>query len=191
VIGSFLYVPLAARGKMLDRFVTTMPPGLNGAEYMTQASYNETGQSFPLKDDADLIQWLQDHIAGTPVIAEGQSPLYHWGGRISINTGLPTIIGWDWHQRQQRSVMPGAAIDDRLTDVRTLYQSTNISTTLDILTHYNVRYIVVGALERSYYPSDRSSYPPQGLAKFDQMVASGLLRVAYENEGDRLYEVVK
>jgi YYY domain-containing protein len=184
VLGSFIYVPLAARGKMLDRFVPTMSPSLNGADYMTQAAYNETGQEFPLKDDYALIQWLQDNVVGTPVIAEGQSPLYHWGGRISINTGLPSIIGWDWHQRQQRSVMPGAAIDDRLNDVRVLYQSTSIGSATDILHHYNVRYIVVGALERSYYP-------PEGLAKFDQLVALGVLRVAYENEGDKLYEVVR
>ncbi|HZY44967.1 MAG TPA: DUF2298 domain-containing protein, partial [Anaerolineae bacterium] len=126
VVGSFLYVPLAARAKMLDRFVPDMPPGLNGMDYMTRATYNETGQDFSLNADHDLITWLQDHAVGTPVIAEGQAPLYHWGARISINTGLPSIIGWDWHQRQQRSIMPGSVIDNRLNDLRTLYQSTDI-----------------------------------------------------------------
>ncbi|HZY44048.1 MAG TPA: hypothetical protein VFF70_04785, partial [Anaerolineae bacterium] len=104
--------------------------------------------------------------------------------RISINTGLPSIIGWDWHQRQQRSIMPGSVIDNRLNDLRTLYQSTDIIAVTRVIDYYSVHYIVVGALERSYYP-------PEGLAKFDQMVTSGMLSVAYQNNGDKLYEVVK
>ncbi len=182
---SFLYVPLAARAKMLDRFVPDMPPGLNGIDYMTQAEYSENSKpAFPLKWDHDLIVWMQDSIKGTPVVAEGQSGLYQWGARISINTGLPTIIGWDWHQRQQRSIMPGQVIDTRLSDVRALYDSSDIAGAKRILDHYGVRYIVVGGLEQAFYS-------PEGLAKFDQMVADGSLRVAYQNEGAKLYEVIR
>ena len=182
---SFIYVPLAARAKMLDRFVDTMPPGLNGIDYMTQARYSENSKpDFPLKWDYDLIVWMQDSIQGTPVVAEGQSGLYQWGSRISINTGLPTILGWDWHQRQQRSIMPGRVIDTRLSDVRDLYDLPDIAGAKRILDYYHVRYIVVGALEQAFYS-------PEGLAKFDQMVADGSLRVTYQNEGAKLYEVIR
>ncbi len=187
VIGSFLYVPLATKYKMLDRFVPTMAPGLNGNDYMLEAAYNETAdpaQAFDLKWDYGAIQWLQDNARGTPVVAEGNSPLYHWGSRISINTGLPAIIGWDWHQRQQRSVMPPSVIDNRLLDVKTLYSTVDITAAQNILDRYNVRYIIVGGLERAYYP-------PEGLAKFEQMVAQGKLRVVYQNEGTAVYEVVR
>jgi len=181
---SFLYIPLATRGKINDRYVADMPPGLDGMAYMTRATYDDTGTPYELKWDHDLIVWLQENVAGTPVIAEGNSPLYHWGNRISINTGLPAIIGWDWHQRQQRSIMPGQVIDNRLQDVRTLYSSPLAGDARPIIAQYHVKYIVVGPLERSFYPAE-------GLAKFDQMAAEGALRVAYRNDGAVLYEVVE
>jgi hypothetical protein len=40
----------------------------------------------------------------------------------------------------------------------------------------------VGELEKAYYPAET-------LAKFDRMVQSGELRVAYSNPGVTLYEV--
>ena len=55
-----------------------------------------------------MIHWLEDNVQGTPTIMEGLSdnPLYHWSNRISIYTGLPDVIGWNWHQKQQRSLDP-------------------------------------------------------------------------------------
>jgi uncharacterized membrane protein len=46
-----------------------------------------------------------------------------------------------------------------------------------------VRYVYVGAYERAYYD-------PAGMKKFDAMVAEGLLRVVYDGQGVRIYEVV-
>lgn len=180
---SFLYVPLATRGKILDRwYAAGETPGLDGMAYMQVAEYND-GQPFALKWDYDAIRWFQANVKGTPVVAEGQSGLYRWQGRISINTGLPTLIGWDWHQRQQRSIMPGQVIDYRLQDTRLLYDSPSVREAQRILAQYGVKYIVVGGLERAYYA-------PEGLAKFDVMVQQQLLTVAHQNEGTIVYEVV-
>ncbi len=99
VFASFTYIPLATRGKMLDRWTAEQPPSLNGTDYMQYAQYDDTGQpQYPLKWDQEAITWLQDNVQGTPVIAEAAGgmmnvPLYHWVSRMSINTGLPTIIG--------------------------------------------------------------------------------------------------
>jgi uncharacterized membrane protein len=188
VAAAFLYVPFATRGKVLDRWTAAQPPGLDGTDYMQYAQYGEAGpfnnEQFKLAWDHAAIQWLQDNVQGTPVIAEGNAALYHWGSRFSINTGLPTIIGWDWHQRQQRSSMPESLIRQRQQDVDLLYQSLDKSVVENMINRYGVKYLVVGDLERSYYP-------PDGLAKFDQMVAEGELKIAYQNEGTTIYEVVE
>jgi uncharacterized membrane protein len=190
VLASFTYIPLATRGKMLDRWTAAQPPGLNGTDYMLYAQYDDTGQPiYPLQWDHDAITWLQENVQGTPVIAEAAAgvmnvPLYHWASRISINTGLPTILGWDWHQRQQRSILPGWEIDQRLQDVASLYGSPDQSLAKNILDRYNVKYVVVGNVERAHYA-------PEGIAKFDALVANGVLHVAYQNEGTTIYEVVR
>ena len=190
VFASFMYIPLATRGKLLDRWTAEQPPSLNGTDYMLYAQYDDTGQPvYPLKWDLAAITWLQNNVQGTPVVAEAAGgimnvPLYHWVSRISINTGLPTIVGWDWHQHQQRSIMPGWLIDRRLQDVASLYGSPDQDLAKSILDRYTVKYIVVGNVERAHYASE-------GIAKFDAMVANGALKVAYQNEGTMIYEVIR
>jgi uncharacterized membrane protein len=74
-------------------------------------------------------------------IVEANTPLYRWGSRVSIYSGLPSVIGWDWHQKQQRSIIPGPVIDQRIEDVWTIYTSTAAAQTERLLARYGVRYI--------------------------------------------------
>ncbi len=183
---SALYPVLATRAKINDRFDRAVGPTLNGMAYMERAVYYD-GEPIELQWDLQAINWLLDNVEGSPVIAEANTEprgLYRWGSRISIYTGLPTIIGWSWHQRQQRSAMPNEWIDRRLNDVQRLYADASPSVALDILRKYEVRYVYVGEVERVYYPAS-------GLDKFETMRAEGLLRLAYHNERVRIYEVLE
>ena len=67
---------------------------------------------------------MQDNVAGTPVVLEGRTPVYRWGSRFSIYTGLPTILGWDVHEGQQRAGYTGM-LQERMGDVERAYASTN------------------------------------------------------------------
>lgn len=71
-------------------------------------------------------------------------------------------------------------IQERATDVERAYGSVNPQETLGILHKYQVRYVVVGGLERAYYPA-------VGLAKFSSMPE---LRLAYDAAGVQIYEVL-
>jgi uncharacterized membrane protein len=95
---------------------------------------------------------------------------------------LPSIVGWDWHQRQQRAVLPPTVVSNRIFDVNSLYNTTDIEEALAILEDYGVSYVYVGPLEWTYYN-------PQGLLKFDQMVENNLLNEVYRNGGVSIYEV--
>ena len=112
-------------------------------------------------------------LKGSPVILEGNTPIYRWGSRVSIYTGLPTILGWDWHQTQQRWGYPDG-LHQRKADVTTLYSTTDITTTLALLHRYQVEYVYVGELERLYYPVS-------GIDKFHTMTNQGMLQAIYQN----------
>ncbi len=179
-----LYPPLAARAKVLDRFsAQDQPHTLDGMAYMNDAVYFDNNQDLLIPDDKLAIDWMLQNVQGSPVILEGNTPGYRWGNRFAIYTGLPAVMGWDWHERQQRSVVPGTVIDRRLNHVKEMYDTGDVARAEHLLDYYDVRYIVVGQLERAYYS-------PEGLAKFDQMVGQGYLRVAYDRASVRIYEVI-
>jgi uncharacterized membrane protein len=148
---------------------------------MERAVYVDQGADLQLPSDLKAIRWLQDNVAGSPVILEGWAPLYHWGSRVSIYTGLPTVIGWDWHQIQQRWAYQDE-VQQRVQDVKTMYVGTSIPQTVELLRAYQVRYVYVGELERAYYPGP-------GLAKFDAMVGQ-YLELVYDQDGVRVYRVI-
>jgi len=181
-----LYPLLATRGRALDRFSQEVPLTLDGLAYMNYATHGEREQYFPLAGDYRIIRWLQENVEGLPIIMEAQSEpnLYKWGSRIAINTGLPSVIGWDWHQTQQRGLFDMSAfVRQRGANVNAFYNTLDIDTALRILNFYNVRYIIVGTLERVYYPA-------ASLAKFERMEELGMLREVYRDGDDVIYEVV-
>jgi Uncharacterized membrane protein len=92
-------------------------------------------------------------VDGSPVIVEGNTVEYRWGSRYAIYTGLPSVVGWNWHQRQQRGVVTSSDwVTDRIAEVAEFYGTTDPQVALDFLRRYGVRYIIVGQLERAYYP---------------------------------------
>ena len=181
LIGSSLvYTVLGTKARVDDRFAG-LPPTLDGTAYMATAQHWERDEYFPLVWDLQAIQWLQDNVEGSPVVLEAHMEQYRWGGRIANYTGLPTIIGWPWHQIQQRFDYRDQ-IDRRARDVRLAYETTDIGTKVDILRKYNVSYVVLGDLERL-------NFPREGLAGFDDMERDGQLSKVYENEGTVIYRV--
>jgi len=178
-----LYPILATRAKIDERFDKRVSPTLNGMAYMTRAVYYDRDQPIVLDWDRQAIEWLQNHLPGSPVILEANAPLYHWGSRISIYTGLPTVVGWDWHQKQQRAIMPGGVVERRLSDVNMMYDDPDPETTLYLLKRYGVEYIYVGPLERIYYGAE-------GLSKFERY--RGIYwDVVYENQEVKIYRVLE
>ena len=100
-------------------------------------------------DEAAAIQWLRSAPDG--VVAEATGNPYSNYGRISIYSGLPTILGWGNHEGQWRGSDFQGILAERREEVETLYATPDWQTTQLILEKYNVRYVVVGDLERTSY----------------------------------------
>ncbi|MCA9914902.1 MAG: hypothetical protein KC496_16225, partial [Anaerolineae bacterium] len=182
-----MYPLLATRARSVDRMVPDLPLTLNGLDYLEHMQHTLIDYVIPIETENDyyIIRWLQENVQGTPVILEGRSAAseYRYNLRISINTGLPTILGWRWHQAQQRTLSPlGNIVNQRENNVHYLYNTQDIPSAVEMLRYYQVRYIIVSDMERAIYPAS-------GLAKFDQMVQMGILTEAYQREGAIVYEV--
>jgi uncharacterized membrane protein len=188
VAAAALYPILATKAKWDVRLSQEAPITLDGMAFMPYANYSESqgaGGNVPLSFDYEALKWMQENIPGSPVVAEGYSDNYYRSitNRVAMYTGLPGIIGWSGHQRQQRAILPGQFIDQRLRDVGTLFNTTNVPEAQNILATYDVRYVYVGQLEWVLYS-------PAGLNKFNEMVAMGILEEVYRNAGTSVYKVL-
>jgi len=101
-------------------------------------------------DDYELIYWLRENIQGQPVVLEANGDSYTYNCRISMATGLPTIQGWLTHEWLWRGDYQ--TVQDRIDEVKTIYESDDLTKTKEILQKYNVEYIVIGKLEYDKYP---------------------------------------
>ena len=179
IIAGLVY-PVAATPERSRQRFNHSPTTIDGMAYMPSAVYfddrDRSGSIEPpevleLGWDYHAIIWLQDNLEGSPVILEGASGLYTWGSRVSVYTGLPTVVGWDWHQQQQRWE-DRDHVSARRTDVETLYATTSVDIARRLIEKYEVSYIYVGQMERLYYTQP-------GLDKFELMTRDGLLEPVY------------
>ncbi|MEJ2607308.1 MAG: hypothetical protein P8Z41_11620 [Anaerolineales bacterium] len=151
IASALLYPLFATPAKIKDRWVSEAPHSLDGMAFMPFAVRDELHDSFSLQEDYEAILWMQDNVTGTQVIIEANAPEYRWGSRFTIYTGLPGVIGWLNHQRQQRVEGPPGAVEARAADVLHFYLTLSIPEAQQILDRYNIRYVVLGRLERAYY----------------------------------------
>src|ERR1700674_1911063 len=106
-------------------------------------------------------------------------------------TGLPTVLGWDYHVMQRGN--PEAEIRNRREAIERIYRSPKADAIEGLLRRYHVGYVYVGALERTTYCERRGGAeepcrgPGAGLAKFD--TERDLFQLAYENPQTRIYRV--
>lgn len=158
--GAALYTVTATTDKVSDRMTPEAPHTLDSMTYMAYSEYWDTSV-MDLSQDYRAIRWMQDNIEGSPVIVEANCPEYRWCTRFTIYTGLPGVVGWNWHQRQQRALSPPTLVTDRVDAIGQFYNTTDIGFAQNFLDKYDVQYIVVGQVEQIYYDAG-------GLEKFEQ-----------------------
>jgi YYY domain-containing protein len=127
-------------------------------------------------DDVAAIAWLNENIDGAPVLLEAPGDRYRayvYEGRVSAQTGLPTLLGWAGHEHQWRGNYDEPA--RREPDIETLYTSVALGEVLALMDRYDISYVYVGPLERARYPA-------AGLAKF-----AGLMDVVYDSDTVTIY----
>ena len=155
VLGMALVYPVKGLWSKTSAFSPSEGRTLDGAAYFERSS----------PDDAAAAEWLRQAPFG--VIAEAGGGSYTSSARMAIYSGLPAVLGWDFHEVQWRG--DSQEVTPRQSDIAALYCTPHWETALSILHKYDIRYVVVGSLEYSAYPAGESGCP-NGLqeAKFIQ-----------------------
>jgi YYY domain-containing protein len=99
--------------------------------------------------DRGAIEWINANVRGLPVLLEAQGPSYQSFSRLSMLTGLPVVLGWEYHTFQRGHGQ--AEIDRRKLDVTAAYTSADEEAVRRILLRYHVALVAVGDLERRTY----------------------------------------
>ena len=137
-------------------------PHLDGLRWLAQSAPGDPG----------AIDWLRAHTARDAVVLEGVGDDYSAFGhaRISTFTGRPTVMGWTGHELQWAHD-PGT----RRADVDLMYATTDPAVARPLLARYDVRYVVVG-------PIERADHGDAGVAKWD-----GLGRRVFDRDGTTVW----
>lgn len=157
-------------------------------------------------DEYSAAVWLNENLTGRPIVLEGIGGDYSAFGRVSARTGLPTLLGWPFHEAQGRGGKNFLeAAWDRLAgalrlqdpplsgeelyeqqaitgatiqrDVDIIYRTPNADQARALLEQYGVDYVYFGRLESEQYGTE-------GLDKFDE-----LGHVVYRNGAVIIYQV--
>lgn len=188
---SLIFPILGTPARLNDRFPVQngRPPigTLDGMAYMQYGTYTwhpdpEQAPRTPivLSYDYEAIQWLLDHVHGTPVVAEAVIGYYREGGlRVASFTGFPTLLGFHQEGEQRYGWQTGP----RRAKAEEFWNTTDLARTRELLRDLQINYIYVGQLERIMYA-------PASLAKFDRLVETGELEVVYSNEQVVIYHVL-
>jgi YYY domain-containing protein len=177
---ALLYTALGTPARLRDRFDEKAGPSLDGGAFLATATHYDQ-RPLELRWDGEAFQWLRENVIGNPVLLEASVPPYRWGSRVSMFTGLPTVLGWDWHQKQQRSIRRSDPVGRRLRDIEQIYSSPDAAAIVPLLKRYAVELVYVGQVERAYYPEE-------GLRKF--AASPELFAPLYSNDEVQIYRVV-
>jgi YYY domain-containing protein len=97
-------------------------------------------------DDYAAVQWLRQNVPDRAVVLEATGDPYSYFARFSSNTGLPTVLGWANHEGLWRS--HDDTIMQRRDQVWRIYNAATLAEVQPLLDRYQVRYVIVGDLER-------------------------------------------
>jgi len=165
----------AVRGGIFGPNNPSRPEGGPGAPSLDGLRYLEKLRPGEYR----AVLWLRRSLPGTPVVLEAQGASYQEFSRISMLTGLPTVLGWEHHVKQRGN--PEDEVVTRRQAVQEIYSSEDLARVEQLLRRYHVGYVYVGWLERQTFGGSR-------LRKFEN--AHSLFKVAYSNPEAQIYRVV-
>ncbi|MBI3970494.1 MAG: hypothetical protein HY332_04320 [Chloroflexi bacterium] len=166
-------------------------------------------------DDHAAAQWLREHATGrtvapndnaaraplrgpattgrttAPVIVEATGGAYSEYARIATQTGFPTILGWDQHERLWRGAGINAEVEARKNEVDAIYTAATPAQVQSLLEKYNVSYLVLGYLEQQEYGGPSPEGQRQFAARIDALASAAGWDPVFRQGQTTIYKVAK
>ena len=154
VLAASVYSLTAPAERLARSDPKTGQPYFQRSNSLDGLTYLQTDPGNP--GDYQAIRWLNANVQGDPVIIESIGTDYSNSGRISVFTGLPTVMGWVGHEEQWRAnwfnnPVNYADFARRGADVDAIYTNPSADTVLSVMNHYHAQYLYVGPLEYLKY----------------------------------------
>lgn len=135
-------------------------------------------------EDAAAIRWLKMNISGSPVVLEANGDSYSDYERVSAMTGLPTILGWYVHEWLWRN--DTADLNEKSTDVTSIYTSKEKALVKKLISKYDVSYIFIGSTEREKYGEELNEKMLKSMGEVvfeDKYTGTCIVNVKERNDG--------
>lgn len=169
LLGASLVYPTLAIPNRAEGFAKT--PTLDGIAWIRDLN----------PGDHAAIEWLNANAPRGATIVEAVGGEYSYGNRISMATGLPTVLGWVGHELQWRGnskLFQNAETGvDRAADVQRIYQTLDAQELLTYLDKYDIKFAIVGQTEKSQY----------GLSKSQIDKFAKVMRLAFEANDTKIF----
>ncbi len=144
---------------------------LDGTAYLEQSN----------PDEKAAMDWLLAAPLG--VVAEAVGGSYTGFARMSVHSGQPTVLGWEFHEIQWRGGTE--EMGSRRADVERLYCTPKWDVAKTIIDQYAIRYVVVGGMERIAYARGSLACP----AGMSEAKFTLFLQTVFQQGGVTVYQV--
>ena len=148
---------------------------IDGIKYMEKME-KRPGSIYDFdKYDYGAIKWINENMETIEPIVEAPGERMYTGlSRISIFTGMPTIVGWAYQVGQQSG--RHSEINEANFFVNKIYTSTDDEETKNLLKEKNIKYVYLGTIEKNLYPLAQEKFERIG-------------QPVYQNKGAVLYKI--
>jgi uncharacterized membrane protein len=101
------------------------------------------------QNELNVISDIRSIAVRGDVLVEAVGDSYLEYSRISESTGVPAVLGWEFHERQWHGT--DELFSGRSEDVKSIYTADDEQDLAQLIDKYDLTMVVVGPRERSTY----------------------------------------
>jgi uncharacterized membrane protein len=125
-------------------------PEIDGMKYMETIAQRQGSPRDFDKYDYQAMDWINKNLKEiTPILEAPGFDMYSGVSRISIFTGMPTLVGWQYQVGQQSGRSEATSYG---STAAAIYSSLDPDFSKDAMKKHGIKYYYIGNIEKNLYP---------------------------------------